>query len=178
MDAALHDVFRASGLLEDLAAGLTLLGGTEVLVAVAVVAVYLLRRTGLGWWGAGVPFVSLWACAVVTSFAKDLVDRARPEAGMNLSSAAFPSGHASNTTALVVALALVVPLAVPSVSRRTALVGATLVSLVIGWTRLAVGVHWTTDVLAGWVLGAAVAIAVHRLMNDRDRVESLPNPGD
>ena len=177
MDAALHDVFRASGLLRDLAATLTRLGGTEVLVAVAVVSVYLLRRAGLGWWAAGTPIASLWTCALLTSFLKDLTDRARPEAGMDLSSAAFPSGHASNTTALAVALALVVPQVIPAMSRRTALSAAAVVSLTIGWTRLALGVHWTTDVLAGWVLGTAVAVAVHRAVRDRGTT-TAPNPGD
>jgi len=178
MDPALHDIFRTSGMLEDLASGLTRLGGTEVLVAVAVVSVYLLRRAGLPWWGAGAPAASLWFCALVTSMVKDTVGRTRPEAGAELSSMSCPSGHASNTTALAVALALVVPWAVPSIRRRVSLVVASMVSLSIGWTRLALGVHWTTDVIAGWILGGAVALGVVQLARRRATasVASPPPP--
>lgn len=168
MDATLHDVFRAGGWIEDLARVLTVLGGTEVLMAAALVSVYLLRRSGLGWWGAVGPIGSLWVCALVTSFLKDFVGRARPEAGADITSAAFPSGHAANTTAFVVALALVMPWVTTAVSKRRALLMAAGFSLAIGWTRLALGVHWTTDVLAGWVLGGAVAVVVVRQVAGRE----------
>lgn len=182
MDSTLHDFFRTSGTLEDLANGLTRLGGTEVLVAVTVASGYLFRRAGLAWWGAGAPAASLWLCAVLTSVLKDIVGRARPEAGAGLSSMSFPSGHASNTTALAVALALVVPWAVPSMRRRVCLAVASVVSLAIGWTRLALGVHWATDVIAGWALGAIVALGVVRFARTRAAMSAAarpaPMPGD
>ena len=169
MDTSLHDFFQTSGWLEDLANGLTRLGGTEVLVAVALVSVYVLRRSGLGWWGSCGPAGSLWICAVLTAFLKDVVDRARPQAGADISSASFPSGHASNTTALVAALAFVLPSASSAISRQRAVIVAVVVSAVIGWTRLALGVHWTTDVLAGWLLGGVVSVTVMRRVLQHDR---------
>ena len=177
MDRALHDFLRADGWVESVAHGMTVLGGTEVLVATAVASVYMLRRAGLGWWASSGPLGSLWVCTVVTTVVKDLVGRARPEAGVGLSSAAFPSGHASNTTALVVALALVVPLVSVAVPRKRALLVAAAASLVMGWTRLALGVHWATDVVAGWVLGASVATVVTRAVVTRELRGSPADPG-
>lgn len=167
MDSTLHDVFRAGGWIEDLAGALTILGGTDVLVASALVSVYLLRRTRRAWWESLGPLGSLWVCALLTSFLKDMVGRARPEAGADIASAAFPSGHASNTTAFVIALAVVVPRVTTAVSKQGALMAAVGISLVIGWTRLALGVHWATDVLAGWVIGGAVATVVMRIVAAR-----------
>lgn len=168
MDSSLYDVFRVSGWLEVVAGGLTRLGGTDVLVAAALVSAYLMHRVGLGWWGACGPLGSLWFCAIVTSYLKDVVDRGRPAAGAGMTSASFPSGHAANTTAFVVALALVMPLATTAVSRKRAVAVSLAVSLLIGWTRLALGVHWASDVVAGWVLGGVVAVFVMRVVVARE----------
>ncbi|SOC50055.1 undecaprenyl-diphosphatase [Blastococcus aggregatus] len=96
--------------------------------------------------------------AVLGPLTKAIVDRARPVVESPVvetpSNASFPSGHAM--TALVT-YGLLLMLALPAVRRslRPWLVaGTALVVVAVGFTRLALGVHFVSDVLAGWALGA------------------------
>ncbi len=89
---------------------------------------------------------------------KLLLDRARPSFDaypVLTHSSSFPSGHAANTMAVFLAIALI---AAPERWRRQAVALAVLLSMAIGVTRPYLGVHWPTDVVGGWALGAAIAI--------------------
>ena len=95
--------------------------------------------------------------AVLVPFTKAVIGRARPEVLVPLvelpTNASFPSGHAMTSLVTWGALAIV---AWPMVRRRWLLVGAVvLVVVLVGFTRLALGVHFVSDVLAGWAIGAA-----------------------
>lgn len=97
---------------------------------------------------------------VLVPVTKALVDRARPMVADPVSelpsNASFPSGHATVSLVTFGTLAL---LALPAVRRglRPWVVGAAvLVALAVGFTRLALGVHFVTDVLAGYALGAGI----------------------
>lgn len=89
---------------------------------------------------------------------KLIVDRARPSLDAHpvvVHSQSFPSGHAANSMATFLALALFVA---PEGWRRPAVAAAVTASLAMGATRPVLGVHWPSDVLAGWILGAAVVL--------------------
>lgn len=89
---------------------------------------------------------------------KLLIDRARPTIDLHpvaTHSSSFPSGHAGNSMAVFLAIALI---AAPRACRLPAVVGAVIASLLVGTTRPYLGVHWPSDVVGGWSLGAAVAI--------------------
>lgn len=73
---------------------------------------------------------------------------------------AFPSGHAANSTALAGALALLI-------GQRWALGAAALTAGLIGVSRTWLGVHWPTDVLGGWMVGGAVLLAAAPLLPER-----------
>lgn len=82
---------------------------------------------------------------------------------MNATAGSFPSGHVANTTAFVVAAVVLLSQIHPS--RQRALVGVGLFSCVaMAWSRLALNVHWLSDVLAGWCVGTATSLVVLRLM--------------
>lgn len=87
---------------------------------------------------------------------KLLVDRPRPHFEpwpVPVHSLSFPSGHATNSMLAFTAIAYVLA----SPPRRTLAVrAAILLSLIIGITRPFLGVHWPSDVIAGWCLGGAV----------------------
>ncbi|MDQ3074529.1 MAG: phosphatase PAP2 family protein [Pseudomonadota bacterium] len=89
---------------------------------------------------------------------KLLMDRARPSFDLHpvvTHSSSFPSGHAGNSMAVFLAIALI---AVPRANRVRAVIAALVATLLIGITRSYLGVHWPSDVIGGWSLGAAIAI--------------------
>lgn len=99
---------------------------------------------------------------------KPLVGRPRPPAAIwigHYSGAAFPSGHATQSVAFYAMLAIALG-AGPSIRRRAILwSAAALVVLIVGASRIYLGAHWLTDVLAGYALGATwVAIVVVLLL--------------
>ena len=90
-------------------------------------------------------------------------DRARPDpAGHETAvhSMAYPSGHAADAMAVWLALAL---LAAPPSWRRPAVAAALAIAVLVGLSRLVLGVHWPSDVIGGWAFGAAWALLALRL---------------
>jgi undecaprenyl-diphosphatase len=78
----------------------------------------------------------------------------------------FPSGHTADTTAFVVSLLLILWCAI-NVSRLVktwVTVIGTLAFILMGLTRLVLNVHWLSDVLAGWCIGAAIGLTVTGLL--------------
>jgi undecaprenyl-diphosphatase len=97
---------------------------------------------------------------------KPLVGRPRPPAAIwigHYTGAAFPSGHTTQSTAFYTMLAIVLGAGVSFRRRAIAWSAAALVVLTVGASRIYLGAHWLTDVLAGYALGAtwvAIVLAV------------------
>lgn len=102
----------------------------------------------------GAPVVAVASFNVV----KQLVHRTRPAGGLLLRTVtfSFPSGHATAAAAVFPTVAWVLARE-GKVSRTPATLLAIVPPLLIGLSRIYLDVHWTTDVLAGWCAGAAVA---------------------
>lgn len=86
--------------------------------------------------------------------------RLRPDEHLRLvevSSKSFPSAHSANSMLVYPLCAL---LLAPPRWRRAAVTGAVLLSLCIGTSRVLLGVHWPSDVVAGWSFGALSAITI------------------
>jgi undecaprenyl-diphosphatase len=181
LDAAVLDESLESrtGLLTAAAVVVTHLGSTAAMAVVAIVAGVRLWSTGRR---TDAVFVigAMAGAQLVFRGLKILLDRPRPPADGRLVHAAsesLPSGHA--TTAVVVIGTLVV-LAWPgrSTAVRAAMVAtATLWVGAVGLTRIYLGVHWFSDVIAGWLVGGAwLAICVAAWSWWRARV-TMPAPG-
>jgi undecaprenyl-diphosphatase len=139
----------------------TFLGGNVlVLIGVAfVLAAALSRRLRL----ALIIAVVVIGAALFTELVKDLVVRPRPTMDplVTASGYSFPSGHTLNSTVTYGLLAVVAWRSrLPLAARRVAVAVGVAVPLLVGLSRIALGVHWPTDVLAGWLAGVAfVALA-------------------
>lgn len=133
---------------------------TLVVIGVAAAAVLLSRRTRL--LAALAPLLALVVTGLVVRSTKAGVGRLRPPIGWQLVSVAgrsFPSGHAADSTALYLSIAIVASICVlrRPMSRSIAVVAAAVWSGLIGLTRWVLGVHFPTDVIAGWAIGVAFA---------------------
>lgn len=136
---------------------LTWLGSPLVLgVLAGLVALVMWWRLGGRVAAAGVmsPVVALALIVVL----KLLFHRPRPEGALRFAHLGygFPSGHATGTMAVAVTLAYV--LARERIApARAAVMAAVVFSLLVGWSRLYLDVHWATDVIGGWAIGLAIA---------------------
>jgi undecaprenyl-diphosphatase len=120
------------------------------------VVVLLLRRRA--WWTAAWLVTAVVLVTPLTTLLKELFGRVRPdfaEGGVRYESLSFPSGHSSGIATLVTAgLILAWPLLAARARRWLLAVGVLLVVLV-GLTRIWLGVHYLSDVVAGWALGTS-----------------------
>lgn len=99
---------------------------------------------------------------------KHWVGRPRPEIVPHLTEAggaSFPSGHAFNSAVVYIAIALAFATLSARESVRLTILGAAIVlSLTIAWSRVWLGVHFPSDVLAGWLGGAGWAFLAAALL--------------
>ena len=147
--------------LQETARDITALGGFTVLTLVVVMgaALLLLHRRRFQ--------AAVLAAAVILGQAlaeatKKLVGRDRPDLVPHLDqvySSSFPSGHSALSPIVYFTLAGILAAGEPNRGAKTLMVGAAAaLVLAIGASRVYLGVHWPTDVLAGWAMGAGVAL--------------------
>jgi undecaprenyl-diphosphatase len=138
--------------------GLAVLGSwpSLLVLSLAVGGWYLWRSRD---WRPGAELVvALLGSIVLYRVVKAIIDRPRPPAWLRIgnevpSGAAFPSGHATQTVAVLGILALILA---SGRSRRTDVAIAWVAGLIlfaVGVSRVYLGLHWMTDVIGGWLLG-------------------------
>lgn len=141
---------------------LTSFGGVASLIVVTVVAMIFLliqRRAA----SALMVAVSLGGGVLLSETLKALFARDRPPVefrAMETINASFPSGHAMLSTVVYLTLGAMLAQSMPKKRLRVFVFGvAVFLAATVGISRIYLGVHWTSDVLAGWSLGAAWAMA-------------------
>ncbi|MGA8045252.1 MAG: phosphatase PAP2 family protein [Dermatophilaceae bacterium] len=152
--------------------------GMPVLAAVVVLALAL-------WWRRRTPVVLMLAAAagslLMTVTGKELTARARPPLELAVppfeSSPSFPSGHTLNATVVagLVAYLLLIRLHGHH-GRRLVLVVTAAFVLGIGLSRVYLGHHWLSDVVAAWLIGLgwlAVVVTAHRLLITLGRLRPI-----
>jgi undecaprenyl-diphosphatase len=147
--------------IEEAVRDVTALGGTTVVTLVTIVGVlaFAFHKRYRHALVLAVGVLLAWASSEA---GKALYDRARPDLvphGTYVYSASFPSGHSALAAATYLILAMLV--ASLETRRRTkALAYGLAVALLVavGVSRVYLGVHWPSDVLAGWCLGATWAL--------------------
>lgn len=139
----------------------TALGGGAVLTLITTLAagyLFARRKALLALFLAS----AIAAGGILNSLLKFGFVRERPDVVPHLvevSSASFPSAHAMNSAMVYLTLAALLCSAERSWRVRTFLMSAAIMlTLIIGSSRVYLGVHWPSDVLAGWSVGAAWAV--------------------
>jgi undecaprenyl-diphosphatase len=145
------------------------LGGWIGLTALGVaLGVVCLRERA--WTDLGFLLATFVGSQLVVALLKAWFGRPRPDVGSAVdlpSSAAFPSGHAMAGAAGLGAAAVLIAERLPSGRARAWLwSGVVVAGLAVGLSRIALNVHYVTDVLAGWCLGLAW-LAACLLVRDR-----------
>lgn len=141
---------------------LTSFGDTYVLVAIALIAIgFLLMQKKLA--AAALVVSALASGTLLSETLKQIFARDRPAALYRLAevhSESFPSGHAMLSAVAYLTLGVLLARALKQRALQIyVLAVAFALTFVVGLTRIYLGVHWTTDVIAGWSLGAAWAMA-------------------
>jgi membrane-associated phospholipid phosphatase len=171
----LHD--HASSTLVSLFKVVTLAGNAAILALVCVLALAaLVRRRAFN--DAALLLVVAVGIELLNALLKLAFQRPRPElAFIHLDTYSFPSGHAAGSAAIYGVLAYLTLRHVHG-ARRVLVVTATVVLVAaIGFSRLYLGAHYLSDVLAGFSLGAAWMFAwilVSLLYGDRSVLPLLP----
>ncbi|QLF71482.1 phosphatase PAP2 family protein (plasmid) [Peteryoungia desertarenae] len=112
--------------------------------------------------------ISVGGGVIISTLIKAGIDRPRPDLvphGSYVSSASFPSGHSMMATVVYLTLAVIVARVRPRWRQRVYVLSwAILATLLVGVSRIYLGVHWPSDVLAGWTVGSAWAILCWTIM--------------
>lgn len=104
------------------------------------------------------PPVAVGVANLISHFSKKLLGRARPDSANHLveeTNHSLPSGHSVGAAAFAMVITLLV---------KSWWVGMVwILAILVGLSRLYVGVHWPSDLLAGWVLGAVTVVVIYRV---------------
>lgn len=124
--------------------------------------------------------VAIGGGMMISALMKMGFERPRPDLvphGMQVYTASFPSGHAMLSAITYLTLGALLA----RVERRRRIkafimTGAVLLTVLVGFSRIYLGVHWPTDVLAGWTLGAAWACLCWALLMTMQRKGTVETP--
>jgi len=156
--ASAHTFARAHTWVVVTAQIFAVMGSWVVLVPLTVGVVVLLCRRGHRWWALWVALCGMGGWMISESV-KHLVDRQRPvwpDPFQELTSPSFPSGHSMAGVYGYVVFGIT---ALALLDRRWPGILLVVFGLLMGPSRVLLGVHWPTDVLGGWLL-AGVWISV------------------
>ena len=161
-EKAVFSVLRTwMGAFDIPARALTELGSAVGVIAVCVLIliVTLIKRKYFFTFGLPVIITSL-VSRIINITLKNLLDRPRPDFKvLEAGESSFPSGHAQNNMALYIALLLVTLMIVSAPKWRIVFkISFVALPIIIGITRIYFGVHYVSDVLAGFGIGALVAV--------------------
>ncbi|MGV3491287.1 MAG: phosphatase PAP2 family protein [Devosia sp.] len=179
-DTAVTSIFRTAGdpetpigpmWLQEAVRDITALGSFSVLGLIVVVTVAYLFFSGHRLTALFVA-VSVVGGTLLSTGMKVWFDRPRPdvEAVARVFTASFPSGHAMLAAVTFMTLGLLLAESAPG--RRMKAFWLTLsitLALLVGISRLYMGVHYPTDVLAGWCIGAAWALVCWAIYSELRR---------
>jgi undecaprenyl-diphosphatase len=169
---------------EEVMRDFTALGSLGVLTFLSVAVVGFLVLQGKRH-AALLVVVAIGGGMLVSTLTKLGFDRPRPDLvphGATVYTASFPSGHSMMSAVTYLTLGALLARVHAERRLKLYLLGlAVILTVLVGLSRVYLGVHWPTDVLAGWTLGAAWALlcwAVALWLQMRGKVETPPDPDE
>lgn len=155
----------------------TRLGDGPVLIGMTLaIAIWLAWRRD---WRDAVALVAITLSGrLLVELQKIWTARLRPDANPHLdhvSNLSFPSGHAANTTMVLLTLAVLLPAS--GRGRFLAIWLAVLLVLLVGVSRVMLGVHWPSDVVGGWSFGLFWTLLLLRPTGHSIEDGTSPPPG-
>lgn len=147
--------------LEEGARDITALGSVAVLsILVAIIAAHLMLigRARTGWFVVGAAVGG----TIISSILKNIFDRPRPDLTgvVRIYTTSFPSGHATASAVIYLTIGALLAATVTRWSHKAFYLGvAIFLTLIVGLSRIYLGVHYPSDVLAGRLIGAGWALA-------------------
>ncbi|MEB0041080.1 MULTISPECIES: bifunctional DedA family/phosphatase PAP2 family protein [unclassified Pseudomonas] len=145
---------------------------TQAVIAALLLGLLLVLRQ---WRQATFALGVILGSALVNTFVKWAAARARPEVLLDpLTSYSMPSGHSSGAFAIFMALAVLAGRGQPLRFRLTWLLVGSIPALSIAMSRVYLGVHWPTDVLAGAMLAFCMCAASLTLVQRKEPLQAMP----
>ena len=172
----LHE--HSSGWLVEVFKIVTLAGNAAVLGVIVVAIGFVLVRRGRAK-DAVVLFLAFGGASLVNALLKLIFHRPRPElAFVHLDTYSFPSGHAATSSATFTVMAYLLARRQHSTGARIWIGLGTVVAIaLVGFSRLYLGAHYLSDVLAGISFGvawAAASLLAYTFWGERETAELLP----
>ncbi len=166
-----------SGFWQEAGRDVTALGGSTV-ITLMVTGVMIFLLLARRWKGALFVLVSVCGGLAISLLLKDFYDRPRPDIFTHRShtmTPSFPSGHSANSAVAYFTMAVLLAKLVdrPLLKGYIFFVGL-LVPGLVGLSRVLLGVHWPTDVIAGWLIGLSwglIAWGVATFLQRRGGIE-------
>jgi membrane-associated phospholipid phosphatase len=174
---AVRDVAaQRTAVLTGVARMITWAGSAFLLVPLALVACLAFARAGLRREALAI-VLSLGGAMLISDWVKLLVSRPRPpvEHLQAVTGSSFPSGHTTQASAFWFSLVLAMPATKASSKLTRVAAGlALLIVLAVAASRVYLGVHYPSDVVAGMLLGTGWAIYVSRCLREPESVPESP----
>lgn len=160
-DPSDRNVLWGPGWFQEMMRDITGLGGIGILTLITIAcAIYffIIRKANLAFY----ILVSVGTGVLFSNFLKSYFDRPRPDLvpyGSIIYTASLPSGHALMSAVVYLTLGAIIAETQSSRSVKIYILSiATMISVLVGISRVYLGVHWPSDVLAGWLAGVSWAL--------------------
>ena len=166
LDEQVWEFFVNNPLFTSVARTVTSVGVLSILLPLCVVSGIFIWRATSSTLTAITPWIVVQLNSVVVASLKDWTNVVRPPREFWLTAASagsFPSGHVANTTAFIVVSVLLLS-QIHSRQKRIFQTVGVVVCVAMAWSRVALNVHWLSDVVAGWFVGTATAFVVLQLV--------------
>ncbi len=162
-EPTLHTLLNPNGEVGEFMHSFTIFGDTILDVFIIAVLVFLPFTTKQ----VGIPVAATAITStILNKVIKAIVARPRPENMLlEVGSFSFPSGHAMNNAAIYIAIMMcLLPLCKTKTQKGIVITIFTIIPLIIGVSRVYFNVHFASDVVCGWCLGAIVALLMTELV--------------